>query len=112
MVGGLPGNAFVLMEFKERGGVSELAFFVLEALILDARSLSSVVWNWRERRVLCRPRQASAGTRDSGLGTWAKRSASRIGMRRRRQKMSASSWTSWVSVGVPSLYSSTNWRQW
>ncbi len=35
MVGGLPGNAFVLMEFKERGGVSELALSVLEALILD-----------------------------------------------------------------------------
>jgi hypothetical protein len=29
MVGGLPGNSFVFMEFEEGGGALEFAFFVV-----------------------------------------------------------------------------------
>ena len=39
MVGWLPGNSFVFMEFEECGGIFELAFFVLAALILDVAEL-------------------------------------------------------------------------
>ena len=35
MVGGLPGNSFVLMEFEEGGGVFEVAALALAAVGLD-----------------------------------------------------------------------------
>src|ERR1035438_111308 len=39
MVGGLPGNSFVFMEFEDGGGVFELAAFVGAALELDIAEL-------------------------------------------------------------------------
>ncbi len=39
MVGGLPGKAFVFMEFEDGGGVPELAALVLAALELDVAEL-------------------------------------------------------------------------
>src|SRR5450755_630925 len=77
----------------------------------------------RERRAPCRPRLArrrwastmsKAGGSGLGAGDWARlsTSASRRGMRLRRQEVSASSWTSWASVAVAGLYSSRNWLQW
>src|ERR1035441_1442967 len=78
-----------------------------------------VFWNWRERRWLWRPSVASAATAGAGdwglgAGDWARErtSASRSGMRLRRHEVSASSWTSWVSVGVAGRYSFSNWRRW
>jgi hypothetical protein len=35
MIGGLPGNSLVLVEFEERDGSSEIATITLEALGLD-----------------------------------------------------------------------------
>ena len=39
MVGGLPGNSFVLVEFEEGGGVFELALLLAAALGLDFAEL-------------------------------------------------------------------------
>jgi hypothetical protein len=39
MIGGLPGNSFLFMEFEEGGGVSELAALALVALGLDVEEL-------------------------------------------------------------------------
>src|SRR3984957_8486695 len=47
-----------------------------------------------------------------GLAARESRLASRSGMRLRRQEVSASSWTSWVSVGVAGRYSSKKPRRW
>jgi len=39
MVGGVPGNSFVFMEFEDGGGVFELAVLIAEALVLDVAEL-------------------------------------------------------------------------
>jgi hypothetical protein len=39
MVGGLPGNSFLFMEFEEGGGVSEVAALSLVAFGLDIEEL-------------------------------------------------------------------------
>jgi hypothetical protein len=39
MVGGIPRNSFVFVEFGDSGGVFELAAFVLAALMLDIAEL-------------------------------------------------------------------------
>ena len=39
MIGRLPGNAFVFMEFEDGSGVGELAALVAEAFVLDVAEL-------------------------------------------------------------------------
>jgi hypothetical protein len=58
--GGVPGNAFVFMEFQEGGGALEVALFAEAALGLDFAELVQSFWNWRERRWEWRPRVARA----------------------------------------------------
>ena len=56
--------------------------------------------------------QAQGGERAvGGLAARSRRVASRDGMRLMRQAVSASSWVSWVSVGVAGWYSSKKPRQ-
>ena len=43
MVGGLPGNAFVLMEFEQVGGIAEVATFLLAAFGLEVTELAEGV---------------------------------------------------------------------
>jgi len=97
ILGGVVRKSFVFMEFEDGGGVAKVAPLAVEA----------------ERR---KRRDGRAGDWGLGAGGWdwarERTSASRSGMRLRRQDVSANSWTSWVSVGVWVCISSRNWRQW
>src|SRR5450432_3418411 len=66
MIGGLPRNSLMLMEFEDRGGVFELAPFMLAALELDfAELLDGLLELTREAGAV----QAEAGDGgDQGLG--------------------------------------------
>ena len=39
MVGGFPGNVFVLMEFEQVGGIAEVAAFLVAPFVLDGAEL-------------------------------------------------------------------------
>jgi hypothetical protein len=111
----------VLMEFEDGGSVAKVAPLALEALGLEVAELDEgllelagealAVDAERRKRRDGRGWGLGAGDRGLGAGDWARErtSASRSGMRLRRQEVSASSWTSWVSVGVAGRYSSRNW---
>jgi len=89
MRGGLPGNSFVLVEFEEGGGVSEIAALAVGAVGLDRAEGVEAFLELDE----------AMGVDDVGWwlvagGWWA------------------SSWTSWDSVGVAGWYSSMKRRRW
>ena len=83
---------------QDDGGGPEIALLALAAFELDFAEV------WRPSVASA----ATAGAGDSGLGAGERRPASRSGMRFRRHPVSASSWNSWVSVGVSGRYSSRN----
>jgi len=108
-----------LMAHEDFGGIVELAALQAAALFLDIAELFE---GFLELAGEARAMQAERGEGamsvddvegDCGLvggrvGGAGKRSASRNGMRLRRQEVLASSWTSWVSVAVAGWYSSRN----
>ena len=93
------GKSFVFLELEDGGSVAKVLPLAFEAVELEWAQA------WRGKR-----RAGRAG--DSGLGAALEMtSASRIEKRLRRQEVSASSYTSWVSVGVFGSYSAWNWQR-
>ena len=123
MVGGLPGDSFVFMQFEECGGIAEVALFALAAVCLDFAELAEVLLELAgealaveaeggEEAVGVDDVEGDGGFFIGRVGGAREKSASSSGMRLMRQAVSASSWTSWDSVGVAGWYSSWNWPQW
>jgi hypothetical protein len=100
----------VFMEFQGGRGVPEIALLLEPALGLDFVELVRAFLELAGEplRVLAEGGQQG----DQGWGLGDNRSASRSGMKLRRQAVSASSWASWVSAEVAGWNSSRNRRQW
>jgi hypothetical protein len=86
------------MKFEECGGIFELALFVLAALILDVAELDECFLELAREACAVETEAGERGDQGLGAGDFGEQVGSRSGMRRRRQDVSASSWTSSISV--------------